>query len=177
VKEAASLDGDLLEHVRNALDRSTRITRRSSIVTSASWHRRHNETFLTRCAWCQRLRLGEEWIRAEEVPPFLLADLDDRSTHGICPACFSEAERDAGDGAPLSATAVVIRTNGPLAVECLSRALAAYRPRERSDFTLEASLESAGTVGTLLSLASHCLEENRLAPVTVELRDRVYVLG
>jgi hypothetical protein len=176
-EEAASLDGDLVEYVRNALDRSSRIKRRSAIVTSASWHRRHTETFLTRCAWCQRLRLDEEWVPSEEVPPFLLADLDDRSTHGICPSCFSEAERVSGDGVPLSITAVVIRTNGPVAVECLGRALAAYPLREHSDFAVEVTLESAGTVSGLLARVSRCLEENHLAPVTVELTDRIYVLG
>jgi hypothetical protein len=175
----ASLSETLLEHVQVVLARSRRIARRSSIVTHASRHAREPDGLLTHCAWCGRLRLGEDWVPLEEVPQFLLGGPADRRTHGICPECFDEAQRRAGDGAPRPATVVVIRTNGPLAVECLSRALSGYALVERTDFALEARLPDAtGTsVGSLLSHVSCCLEENGLAPVTVELADRAYVLG
>ena len=175
----ASLSEDLLEHVHLALDRSRRLTRQSSIVTHASRYVREASTLVAHCAWCERLRLGEDWVCLEEVPHFLLAQLGDRRTYGICPECFEEAQRLAGDGAPRPTKSVLIRTNGPLAVECLSRALSAYPLTERTDFVLEAILPDGGgsAAGAFLSLVAHCLEENALAPVTIELADRAYVLG
>jgi len=122
-----------------------------------------------------------DWVGMEEVPQFLIADLrlGDRRTDGICPECFDEAQRLAGDGVPQPASCVVIRTSGTLAVQCLSRDLSAYRLTQRNDFVLEAILPDGGggALSTLLSLVARCLDENELAPVTIELADRAYVLG
>jgi hypothetical protein len=43
------------------------------------------------CAWCGRFRVGGSWVAAVAA-----ADLD-RSSHGICPACFEALERTACD--------------------------------------------------------------------------------
>src|SRR5262249_8151979 len=144
-------------------------------------HVRETNTLVAHCAWCGRLRLGEGWVDVEEVPQFLIVQmqLGDRRTHGICPECFDEAQRLAGKAHPRSTSCVVIRAGGPLALECLSRALSGYPVTERPDFVLEAILPDAGggALRTLLSLVARCLEENALAPVTLELGDRAYVLG
>lgn len=48
--------------------------------------------WLTACAWCRRINVGELWIEAAasldlaSVPAPLL-------THGICPTCFGEVMR------------------------------------------------------------------------------------
>jgi hypothetical protein len=102
-----------------------------------------------------------------------------RRTHGICPECFANVEREAVDAAPLSRTTVVVRPAGLLATECLTRALGDYEVHERPNFVLEARLPDAGggAVSAFLSTVSTCLTENGLEPVTIELADRTYVLG
>ena len=172
--------GEVLgDRVRELLARSGLIARRSAILIGSSQHRRLEESLVAQCAWCGKVRIGGHWTLREELPSFLRDLLDDRRTHGICPDCFADVERRAGEAAPLARTAVVIRTDGPIAVECLTRALQRYRLRERPDFMLEATLPDPGgaAVNTLLSAVSSCLAENGLAPVTIELTDRTYLLG
>jgi len=54
-----------------------------------------------------------------------------------------------------------------------------YQLRERPGFVLEATLPDPGgaAVNAFLSVVSRSLAENRLAPVTIELSDRTYLLG
>jgi hypothetical protein len=44
---------------------------------------------ITMCAWCSRVELGDEWIRA---PRAALTAIDAQFTlsHSICPACAAE---------------------------------------------------------------------------------------
>ena len=169
----------LADRVRELMTRSHRIARRSAIVVDASRHRRAVETLVPQCAWCGKVRVGGFWAAPEEAPAFLATFLPHRRTHGICPDCFAEVERQAGEEAPLSRRTVVVRTPGPLATECLARALHAYEVRERANFVLEATLPDAGgaTVSAFLSSVSSCLAENALEPVMIELADHTYVLG
>ena len=56
---------------------------------------RHGEVSLCRCAWCGRLKIGEEdaWLRVEEIGRGQLrisASLLRSASHGICPDCFRE---------------------------------------------------------------------------------------
>jgi hypothetical protein len=166
------------DRVRELLVRSGRITRRSAILVGSSQHRRVEESLVPQCAWCGKVRIGGHWTLFDELPRFLSDLLEGRRTHGICPDCFADVERRAGDSAPLARTAVVIRTDGPIAVGCLTRSLNRYRLLERPDFVLVATLPDPGgaAVNAFLSVVSNCLAENRLAPVTVELADRAYVL-
>jgi hypothetical protein len=159
--------------------RSHRIARRSAIVVESSRHRRAPETLVPQCAWCGKMRVGGFWATPEEAPAFLMSILPRRRTHGICPECFANVEREAGGGAPLSRTTVVVRTAGPLATGCLARALRDYEVYERPNFVLEARLPDAGggAVSAFLSTVSTCLTEEGLEPVTIELADRTYVLG
>ena len=159
--------------------RSHRIARRSAIVVEASRHRRTSETLVPQCAWCGKVRVGGHWTLPEELPDFLADHLENRHTHGICPDCFAAVERDAGAAPPLGRSSVLVRTDGPPAIECLFRALRGYQLRERPDFVLEATLPDPGgaAVNAFLSVVSRCLAENRLHPVTIELSDRTYVLG
>jgi hypothetical protein len=123
--------------------------------------------------------MGGFWATPAEAPAFLVSLVLHRRTHGICPECFAEVERQAGEEAPLSRKTVVVRTPGPLAAECLTRALHTYGVRERPNFVLEATLADAGggSVNAFLSNVSSCLAENALEPVMIELADTTYVLG
>jgi hypothetical protein len=49
------------------------------------------DALITRCAWCDRYLVGDQWLRKEEVAAFLR---DDGSgvTHGICPDCFAQVQ-------------------------------------------------------------------------------------
>jgi hypothetical protein len=44
-------------------------------ITSAS-------ELLVRCAWCERIKMGDEWVDAEVQAM--------RHSHGICPDCFAK---------------------------------------------------------------------------------------
>ena len=109
------------------ISRSSRITRRSAILVGASQHRRADESLVPQCAWCGKVRVGGHWTLPEELPDFLADHLENRHTHGICPDCFAAVERDAGAAAPLGRSSVLVRTDGPLAIECLFRALRGYQ--------------------------------------------------
>jgi hypothetical protein len=175
-RELARALGD---HVRELIARSNRTARRSAILVDSTRHRRSQETLVPQCAWCSKVRIGDFWVTPEEAPPFLVTLLPQRRTHGICPECFAEVERQAGDAVPVSRTTVVVRTAGPLATECLARALHDYAVDEQPNFVLEVRLPDAcgNAVNAFLSTVSRCLVENALRPVTIELADHTYVLG
>jgi hypothetical protein len=176
--ELPTLGEMLVRRVHDLQTWTQRIQRRSAILVESSQHARARTTLVAQCAWCGRVRVGGVWAQHDEVPAFLAALLGNRRTHGICPTCFEQLQRDAATG-PLPASVVLVRAAGPLAIECLSRALEGYVVRERPSLALEVTLPDAGgaTVSTLLSTISGCLEANRLEPVTIELADETYVLG
>ena len=175
---SSGLSDALIGHVREVIADSTRVTRQSAILVESSQHARARDTLIPHCAWCGRVRVAGVWVRVEELPSFLADLLHDRRTHGICPMCLDEVQRQSGDG-PLPPTRVVIRAAGPNAIECLSLALDGYDLSERPSFALEATLPDAGgaAVRALLSTVSRCLTDHALEPVTIELSDRTYVLG
>lgn len=43
---------------------------------------------VTQCAWCERVKVGEQWIRR---------DAGNHITHGICPDCYDAAIGDFDD--------------------------------------------------------------------------------
>jgi cytochrome c2 len=55
----------------------------------------HGPEMLVRCAWCGRIRAGDQWFA---VGPDLHVQLTpgniDRSSHGICPECLAELAPD-----------------------------------------------------------------------------------
>ena len=44
---------------------------------------------LTRCAWCERIALGEVWLEREEFQRQRTPSTRFRLTHGICPDCLA----------------------------------------------------------------------------------------
>lgn len=54
---------------------------------------RGGELSLVRCAWCDRLKIGREWLHLEEVgrgQQHMRDALIQGASHGICPYCFAE---------------------------------------------------------------------------------------
>jgi hypothetical protein len=45
---------------------------------------------LVRCAWCERIKMGDEWVDAEVQAMRVTRDVVARHSHGICPACFAK---------------------------------------------------------------------------------------
>jgi hypothetical protein len=44
-----------------------------------------------RCAWCERIKKGDEWVNVAEVQAMRLTrDALERHSHGICPDCFTK---------------------------------------------------------------------------------------
>ena len=51
---------------------------------------------IVRCAWCDRLKIGEEWLHLEAIgsgQQQINSSLMERASHGICPRCFEDQER------------------------------------------------------------------------------------
>jgi len=48
------------------------------------------QVLLLRCAWCERIKVGDAWIAPTEVPvaEHVYADIEGQS-HGICPDCHA----------------------------------------------------------------------------------------
>ena len=46
---------------------------------------------LVRCAWCERVKHGDQWVDVAEVQAMrLMRDTSERHSHGICPDCFAK---------------------------------------------------------------------------------------
>jgi hypothetical protein len=44
-----------------------------------------------RCAWCERVKKGDEWVDVPEVQAMRVTrDTSERHSHGICPDCFAK---------------------------------------------------------------------------------------
>jgi hypothetical protein len=52
---------------------------------------------LLHCAWCQRLQVGDEWLRLDAIgtgQTRIAEQLVRQSTHGICPECYEQVQRE-----------------------------------------------------------------------------------
>ncbi len=58
------------------------------IIATTQWlfHRiRRLESFVVICSWCNKVRVGDEWI---PVGTYLNQHHDKTTSHGLCPHCF-----------------------------------------------------------------------------------------
>jgi hypothetical protein len=81
------------ERARSLTADATRVSR----LTRALREARSGRAMLLRCAWCDRLEVGGEWLRLEAIgrgQTRITEELVQRSTHGICPDCFGRVSRD-----------------------------------------------------------------------------------
>jgi hypothetical protein len=46
--------------------------------------------WFTICAWCARMKVGDQWIDVEDALEMIGRADDLRLTHGICASCFDE---------------------------------------------------------------------------------------
>ena len=46
---------------------------------------------LVRCAWCERIKVDDEWVEVAEVQAMQLRrHAPEQHSHGICPDCFAK---------------------------------------------------------------------------------------
>ncbi len=53
---------------------------------------------LLHCAWCQKLQVGDEWLRLDAIgngQTRIAEQLVWQSTHGICPECYERVRSEA----------------------------------------------------------------------------------
>ena len=82
------------EQARSLTVEAARVSRLARIVREA----RAGGAMLLRCAWCERLRVGDEWLRLDAIgsgQTRIAEQVVQRSTHGICPDCFARVTGDA----------------------------------------------------------------------------------
>jgi hypothetical protein len=81
------------EQARTLTVDAARVSRLSRALREA----RTGKAMLLRCAWCERLEVGGEWLRLEAIgsgQTKITEELVRQSTHGICPDCFGRVSRD-----------------------------------------------------------------------------------
>jgi hypothetical protein len=92
VPEEESADQLGAEWVRRLGDLGASVRRehdRSSALRELAASMRADGSLLTRCAWCERIRIGDRWLAAEElVRGGITPAVRERLTHGICPTCL-----------------------------------------------------------------------------------------
>jgi hypothetical protein len=83
----------LARRVEDAIANAVAITRRSALVRAASEQRRSGG-FTTRCAWCGRYAVGDTFPEPADTPQFVAFTDSAHVTHGICPACVEQLQRE-----------------------------------------------------------------------------------
>jgi hypothetical protein len=98
-RSAEGLDPDLAaalaRRARLAVQSAARNVRTSLALHDARVFVVEQPRMIARCAWCDRIRLGESWFSRFEAPGLLVPPPERRTTHGICDSCVSEL-RNAG---------------------------------------------------------------------------------
>ena len=82
------------EQARSLSVDAARVTQLSRLLREA----RAGETLLLRCAWCEKLRVGAEWLRLDATGSGqvrIAEELVRVSSHGICPECFDRVRSEA----------------------------------------------------------------------------------
>ena len=91
---------DLVTRALAAQERAESLTVdavRVSRLSRALREARTGKAMLLRCAWCERLQVGGEWLQLDAIgsgQTRIAEDLVRQSTHGICPDCFGRVSRD-----------------------------------------------------------------------------------
>jgi hypothetical protein len=72
---------------------ATRVTQLARVMRKA----RAGGDLLLHCAWCERLQIGDEWLRLDAIgsgQTRIADELVRHSTHGICPECFERVTQE-----------------------------------------------------------------------------------
>ncbi|HET7568084.1 MAG TPA: hypothetical protein VFJ91_08850 [Gaiellaceae bacterium] len=83
----------LRRRVRQAIAEAEHAVERSEALAAARRLVRER-ALLKRCAWCGRVSFGGGWQGDGDLPGFVPERVREEATHGICPRCFGELERD-----------------------------------------------------------------------------------
>ena len=73
---------------------AARVTQLARILREA----RAGGQLLLHCAWCQKLQVGDEWLRLDAIgsgQTRIAEQLVRQSTHGICPECYDRVSWEA----------------------------------------------------------------------------------
>jgi hypothetical protein len=82
------------EQARSLSVDAARVIQLSRLLREA----RAGGTLLLRCAWCEKLQVGAEWLRLDAVgsdQTRIAEQLVRISSHGICPECFDRVRSEA----------------------------------------------------------------------------------
>ena len=52
---------------------------------------------LRHCAWCGCVSFGSGWTSLDQLPGFVPESVRDRATHGVCPGCLEQLQRQEAD--------------------------------------------------------------------------------
>jgi hypothetical protein len=79
-------------HSEEVMAHARRVLQLSRILRAA----RDGEVAICRCAWCDRFKVGDEWLHLDDIgrgQQHIRTTLLKRASHGICPECFDEQIR------------------------------------------------------------------------------------
>ena len=91
---------DLVKRALGAQERARALTADAARVTQLARTLREARTggqLLLHCAWCQKLQVGDEWLRLDAIgngQTRIAEHLVWHSTHGICPECYERVRRE-----------------------------------------------------------------------------------
>lgn len=162
----------LAERVHDLVARSEATGARSLVLVDASRYARLEETYVPRCAWCGKVALGGFWLDRSQVPRFVLNALENRTTDGICPACFAEQ-------LPTAVKEIRVHAGNKKTADRLAEELDEFEVSQHPDHVLEVRVppHDEHFVAQLLSRLADCLEAGRLEPVQVRIGKRSYTLA
>jgi hypothetical protein len=93
---------ELAQRALNVRDEATRVradSRRARELARLLREAHRGQRLLVHCAWCNRLKVGDEWLQLEQGAAGALLviarSLLQRSSHGICPDCFERVNEQA----------------------------------------------------------------------------------
>lgn len=113
---AVPLYEDLVRRALDAKARSDEIRLDSERIISLAQMLRQaaaGHVSIVRCAWCGRLKVGEEWLHLEAIgsgQQQINSSLMARASHGICPQSFEQQE-DLRSQAEVEAASLPPRTS------------------------------------------------------------------
>ena len=81
------VEASLLARVEEAVEAADQLRDESELVVAGPNVLREIG-LTTRCAWCGRYRVAEQWIVLKRVP-IVVSLAEEATTHGICPDCVA----------------------------------------------------------------------------------------
>lgn len=99
---------DLVRRAVEAQERASVLVRDSGRLAGLAQALRDayaGRSMLVRCAWCESLQIGDEWLRLEAIgegQQRITERVRVTASHGICPTCFEAEMRFADEQRSMS---------------------------------------------------------------------------